>query len=65
MNKKIKQWLSIFIIITILLVIGITIYLGMMGNSAFWGMLGIMFLYPILLWLILFFYKKNNGEDDV
>ena len=48
------------VILSILLVIGLTLYCAFTGNRAFFGMLALMFFYPLLLWVLIFLYKKGK-----
>ena len=60
MKQKTKRILSILVILSIFLVIGLTLFCAFIGNGAFYGMLALMFFYPLLLWVLIFLYKKNK-----
>ena len=60
MKQKTKRILSILVILSIFLVIGLTLFCAFTGNGAFYGMLALMFFYPLLLWVLIFLYKKNK-----
>ena len=56
MKQKTKRILSILVILSIFLVIGLTLFCAFTGNGAFYGMMALMFFYPLLLWVLIFIY---------
>ena len=60
MKQKTKRILSILVILSIFLVIGLTLFCAFTGYGSFYGMLALMFFYPLLLWVLIFLYKKNK-----
>ena len=60
MKQKTKRILSILVILSICLVIGLTLFCAFTGNGAFYRMLALMCFYPLLLWVRIFLYKKNK-----
>lgn len=66
MKSIIKRVLALFVILSLLFVIGLTLYCAVTGSKYFWGMMALMFFYPIFLWAMSFLYKwtKNNQKKS-
>ena len=66
MKSILKQIFAVILIISLIAVVGLTLFFAITGNEYFWGMMVLMFFYPIFLWAISFVYKwsKNNKDTD-
>ena len=53
MNQKIKRILAILALILIAALLLSIVYLSVTGNDHFWGMFGIVILFPIIAWGLL------------
>lgn len=66
MKPMTKQVLALLLILSLIAVVGITLYFAVTGSDYFWGMMVLMFFYPIFLWAMSFLYKwsKNNHKKS-
>lgn len=66
MSFKTKRIVALLVILSLALIIGFTLYFAVTGSRYFWGMMVLMFFYPIFLWAMGFLYKwsKNKQEDQ-
>lgn len=66
MKPMTKQVLALLLILSLIAVVGLTLYFAVTGSDYFWGMMVLMFFYPIFLWTMSFLYKwsKNNHKKS-
>lgn len=67
MQNFMKKAGAIFLILSLLLIIGLTFYFGITGSDAFLGMVALMIFYPVFLWAMSYVLKwgrdKNKKES--
>lgn len=60
MNAKLKRIIAAALILSLLIIIGLTIFFAVTGSQWFWVMLFLMFFFPIFLWAMSFLYKWSK-----
>lgn len=64
MKSGIKKFLALLLILSLLLVVGLTVYCAVIGSDFFWGMMVLMFFYPVFLWAMSYLYKWSRNHDQ-
>ena len=66
MFSIIKRILALLIVLSLLAVAGLTLYFAVTGSEYFWGMLVLMFFYPVFLWAMALVHKwaKNQRRNQ-
>lgn len=66
MRSITKRVFALLVILSLLAIIGLTLYCAATGSKYFWGMMVLMFFYPIFLWAMSFLFKwtKNNQKKS-
>ena len=60
----IKRILALLIVLSLLAVAGLTLYFAVTGSEYFWGMLVLMFFYPVFLWAMALVHKWAKKSKD-
>lgn len=66
MFSTLKRILALLIVLSLLAVAGLTLFFAVTGSEYFWGMLVLMFFYPVFLWAMTLVHKwaKKSKEEN-
>ena len=62
MFSTIKRILALLIVLSLLAVAGLTLFFAVTGSEYFWGMLVLMFFYPVFLWAMALVHKWAKNQ---
>lgn len=58
--QKLRKFLALLTVFSLIILLGITCYFGITGNKNFFGMFALTMLVPVFLWVLMVLLKQKN-----